>query len=223
MRHRARHGFTLIEVLATIVIILVIAGWIVTAARSSQVKASRARAESEIKTMSMGCESYKVEYGSYPRSETVTEMVTGGDPPLDPVKDGNPNTDAYKNASQFLYIALSGDEDRDGKLKPPDERSKGYTDFYSTPGMLNATKDGNGRIQRVNYIQDPFGYSYGYSTAGAKLEDDFKAEAIAKGNRAKRSSKTAGYNPNFDLWSTSGRISTGTITDADRNSWIKNW
>jgi prepilin-type N-terminal cleavage/methylation domain-containing protein len=225
MKHRRHHGFTLIEVLAVIVIILVIAGWIVSAARTAQVKASRSRADGEIKNMGVACENFKVEYGSYPRLETVTEMETGGDPPIDPQKDGDPNTAAYKKSSLYLYIALSGDDNQDGKLTQPEERAKGFMDFQSNAGMLSVEKDADGKVKKVNYIQDPFGYSYGYSTAGAKQEADFVAEAKAKGNKAKRASKPAGYNPTYDLWSTGGRVtpSNNTVTDADRNAWVKNW
>jgi hypothetical protein len=55
-------------------------------------------------------------------------------------------------------------------------------------------------------IVDPFGNSYGYSTA----------------NQANTAN---GYNPTFDLWSTSGVAASPTpappATQQDR--WIKNW
>ncbi|PYJ99069.1 MAG: hypothetical protein DME68_04800 [Verrucomicrobia bacterium] len=51
----------------------------------------------------------------------------------------------------------------------------------------------------VTAIRDPFGNSYGYSTANA-------------------SGAAFGYNPTFDLWSTDG----GTTTN-DVAGWIKNW
>jgi prepilin-type N-terminal cleavage/methylation domain-containing protein len=223
MKHRASHGFTLIEVLAVIVIILVIAGWIVSAARSAQMKSARTRADGEIKRMSMACESFKTDYGSYPSMPGVTEAELNGDPPLNPQKDGDPNTDAYKASSLFLYVALSGDDNKDGKLTPPDERSKGYMDFLSTPGILNAQKDGNGTIMRVNFLMDPFGNSYGYSTGAAKQEADFKADVAAKGDKAKRPETPVGYNPSFDLWSTGGLVSTSKISEAEQNVWIKNW
>ena len=57
------------------------------------------------------------------------------------------------------------------------------------------------QMQPVQYIQDPFGYSYGYSTAN-------QADPITPN----------GYNPTFDLWSTAG----GTTT-SDIPKWIKNW
>jgi len=47
------------------------------------------------------------------------------------------------------------------------------------------------------FVKDPFGNSYGYSTVGPT---------------------GGGYNPTFDLWSTSGGTSS-----ADVAKWIKNW
>jgi prepilin-type N-terminal cleavage/methylation domain-containing protein len=223
MKHRTNQGFTLLEVLAVVVIILVIASWIISAAQSANTKGARARALGEITDMGMACEHYKTEYGSYPRFEGVTEGATGGDVPIDPLRDGNPASDKYKKASAFLYTALSGDEDMNGKLTPPDEPSKGYMDFQTNSRMLAGNKDKDGKITKVLYLQDPFGNSYGYSTAGARQEDDFKAEAKAKGDKATRASKPAGINPTFDLWSTGGKVSTTGASDADRNSWIKNW
>jgi hypothetical protein len=55
----------------------------------------------------------------------------------------------------------------------------------------------------ITAIVDPFGNSYGYSTAN-------------------QADPAKGYNPTFDLWSTSGLTTTpptGTITQ----QWIKNW
>jgi hypothetical protein len=61
------------------------------------------------------------------------------------------------------------------------------------------------QTQNVQYIQDPFGYSYGYSTT---FQHD-----LDQGLQP-----THGYNPTFDLWSTAG----GTTT-SDIPKWIKNW
>jgi hypothetical protein len=56
----------------------------------------------------------------------------------------------------------------------------------------------------VTFIADPYGNSYGYSTANAA---DIEANpAVAP---------THGYNPDYDLWSTSGTTAQG--------AWVKNW
>src|SRR5215510_10927680 len=94
----------------------------------------------------------------------------------------------YKAASQYLYGQLAGDPNFDGV---PDPNYKSYMQFK--PNTLAA--DANNKV----YPRDPFGNSYGYSTRMA---------AIGSG----------GYNPTFDLWSTTG-LTSGT----DSTQWIKNW
>jgi type II secretory pathway pseudopilin PulG len=100
------------------------------------------------------------------------------------------NMTNYRAASQYLYGQLAGDPDFDGV---PNSNYKSYMQFK--PNMLG-TDDAN----KV-YPRDPFGNSYGYSTIQA-----------ATGNN------TQGYNPTFDLWST-----TGLTTGNDSTQWVKNW
>jgi hypothetical protein len=59
-----------------------------------------------------------------------------------------------------------------------------------------------GGVGTVTAIRDPFGNSYGYSTA-------------------QQANPSQGFNPTFDLWSTAG---TSNAADAAyEKSWIKNW
>ncbi len=223
MRRSSTQGFTLVEILTVIVIILIIAAMVVGLAGPAQKRAALAKAHAEIKSFSTACESYKSDFGGYPRLEGVTEAKSGGTAPLDPKKDGNPNTAAYQEASKFLYQELSGDKDLNGVLNGDNEPKKGYFEFQKS--QLAADKDAKGNIIRVKYIQDPFGYCYGYSTAGARAEEDFRAAVLATGDAAKRDPKAPGYNSTFDLWSTGNHVTVGTtaVTDADRAAWAKNW
>jgi prepilin-type N-terminal cleavage/methylation domain-containing protein len=227
MKRSSIRGFTLIEILTVIVVILIIAALVVNAAGYAQRKAARARAEGEIKAMSTACESYKADNGTYPRGPGITEgdETAGSDSPIDPKKHGNPRAQNYQKASQYLYQELSGDKDLNGVLSGASEPTKGYMNFDKN--MLNGTKDANGSITKVNYIQDPFGNSYGYSTAGAKAEETFRAQVAAKGSKAEgRSSDSPGFNPTFDLWSTADtkvQSTSAPVTEVERNQWVKNW
>jgi prepilin-type N-terminal cleavage/methylation domain-containing protein len=225
MKRHSSQAFTLIEILTVIVVILIIAAFVINAAGIANKKAALARARGEIQAMSTAAESYKADNGTYPRQEGITEGDNNGESPIDPKKHGNPASLAYQKASQFLYIELSGDKDLNGHLNGASEPTKGYMAFDKN--MLGATKDATGKISKVNYIQDPFGVSYGYSTAGARSEDAFRAEAAVKGDKATpRDSKSPGYNPTFDLWSTGGAKAppgSQTLTDLDRQQWVKNW
>jgi len=76
----------------------------------------------------------------------------------------------------------------------------------------------------ITYLQDPWGYSYGYSTAGLKDEQDYRVE-LEKDKNADRPSSQKGFNPTFDIWSTAGSTGpkNGTTNDQERNKWVKNW
>jgi prepilin-type N-terminal cleavage/methylation domain-containing protein len=182
----ARSGFTLIELIVTVTIIVILAGLVLSTVGYVQKKGARARAETEIAAMSAACENYKADNGVYPNSTDTNN--------LDPRTSGNPTSPSYAQASLWLYKQLSGDS---SAIRSPTARS--YMEFK--PKMLFPAD----QIQNVQYIQDPFGNSYGYSTA---FQHDIDLGVPP----------THGYNPTFDLWSTAG-LTTG----ADSTQWIKNW
>src|SRR4051812_6180859 len=97
-------GFTIMELLIVMTIIIILAGLILAAAGYVQKKGKRSRAEAEIAAMSAALENYKADNGVYPTSSG-----------LDPRTDYYPSATSkgiYETASQLLYIALSGDTDR---------------------------------------------------------------------------------------------------------------
>ena len=182
---RPHSAFTVLELLTAIVIVLVLAGFILATSGFIQTKGKRSRAEVEISALSVALENYKADNGVYP-----TDIATNT---LDPRTMLNPAAPGYAAASGFLYRELSGDSA--GNRVPT---AKSYFSFK--PSML-LPKD---QTQAVVAIADPFGYSYGYSTAN-------------------QGSSSRGYNPTFDLWSTGG---TGTGSPPDplpQDRWIKNW
>jgi type II secretory pathway pseudopilin PulG len=198
-------AFTLIELLVVIAIIIILAGLILTTAGYVQRKGARARAETEIAAMSAAIESYKADNGIYPRDTTnnttdnlaaLTDANYASKSPADPVPSPAPGYDpsnaSYSNASFYLYAQLSGN--------PIGDRSTFTQKTYFTfkPNMLLPA----GGTGTVTAIADPFGKSYGYSTA-------------------QQANSSKGFNPTFDLWSTAG---TSNSTDAAyEKAWIKNW
>ena len=133
--------------------------------------------------ISAAIENYKADNGVYPSNPDTNglDARTMGDPTgtTDPT---------YNSSSVYLYVQLSGDIN-----KNRNPTGKSYMSFK--PNMLFPAD----QTQNVQYIQDPFGYSYGYSTAN-------------------QADPAKGYNPTFDLWSTTG----GTAAN-DAPKWIKNW
>jgi prepilin-type N-terminal cleavage/methylation domain-containing protein len=168
-------AFTVVELLVVMAIILVLAGLVLGTSGYVHNKGARSRAEAEIAAMSAALENYKADNGSYPDY-----------PSLDARSAVDLN--AYQAASLQLYKSLTGDTDGDGQPGP------GTPSYFSFKD--NQLSQATGSVQ---FIKDPFGNSYGYSTA-------YAADA------------TKGYNPTFDLWSTGG-VTTGT----DQSRWLKNW
>jgi type II secretory pathway pseudopilin PulG len=120
---------------------------------------------------------------------------------LNSTNDGNPAD--YLAACRYLYGELTGDRDFNGAT---DSGAKSYISLKPT-SMLRADMSQPPSLSNpVTAIADPFSNSYGYSTSMA-------------------STGTGGYNPTFDLWSTSGEIGprSGETFAQYQLRWIKNW
>jgi type II secretory pathway pseudopilin PulG len=213
-------AFTLIELLTVITIIIVLAGLLLATIGYVQKKGARSRAEAEIAAISAALESYKADNGIYPRdptANTATDKLnakTDANPMPSPTP-ANPSGATYPPASLVLYRALSGDRNLDRTVSATDENvnidgmplSPPLTQLPTTyftfkPNQLYPTD----QTQTVQYIRDPFGNSYGYSTAY-------------------QNNPNTGYNPTFDLWSTAGYTpaASPTPTPTPQDQWIKNW
>ncbi len=164
-------------------VIIILTGLILSTVGYVQKKGARARAETEIAALSAACESYKADNGIYPRDNTTTQYTDT----LNARQNLNATQPVYQHASFYLYTQLSGDSS--GNRSPT---GKSYMQFK--PNMLLPA----GGVGTVFAIADPFGNSYGYSTAN-------QADPVTP----------KGYNPTFDLWS--------TVNSTDPNQWIKNW
>jgi type II secretory pathway pseudopilin PulG len=174
---RAKGAFTIIELLVVISIIIILAGLILSTGGYVQKKGARSRAEAEIAAISAALENYKADNGIYPSDATKTDV--------DPTASPTPAA-----ASLYLYEQLSGDADND-----PSRVAEMKSYFPFKPNQLSPTD----QSKPVQFICDPFGNIYGYSTAKAL-------------------GKTYGYNPTFDLWSI-----TDDTSGTNQTKWIKNW
>lgn len=186
-----KNAFTIIELLVVISIIIISAGLILSTVGYVQKRGARSRAEAEIAAMSAALESYKADNGIYPRdtANSTTENLNAR-------TSGNPTN--YQTASLFLYDSLLGSATSGSRTT-----ASGATAYFVfKPNMLSP----GDQTQNVQYIRDPFGNSYGYSTAYQK-------------------NSATGYNPTFDLWSTAGLTANppATGTDTITPQWIKNW
>jgi type II secretory pathway pseudopilin PulG len=178
-------AFTLIELIVVVTVIVILVGLVLSTVGYVQKKGARARAETEIAAIAAACENYKADTGVYPNNNDTNS--------LDARTNGDPSSTAYSLASLWLYKQLSGDSS--GNRSPT---GKSYMEFK--PKMLLPP----GGTGTVTAIADPFGNSYGYSTA-----------------QAANPGGATGYNPTFDLWGTGGTVSTSN--PPDQSQWIKNW
>jgi prepilin-type N-terminal cleavage/methylation domain-containing protein len=211
---RAARAFTLIELVVVVGIITVLAGLVLSTVGYARKKAAMARGGAEIGVLSAAIENYKADNGSYPRDPTANTSTDAlnARTMLDP---GTTNAALYRAASLVLYRALSGDRNLDravatadqnynidgSALNPPlPQLPQSY--FAFKPNMLSPA-GGNGT---VTAIEDPFGNTYGYSTAN-------------------QYDPNTGYNPTFDLWSTAGIAPSPTPSPpaTQQDLWIKNW
>jgi len=192
-------AFTLIELIVVFTIIIILAGLVLSTVGYARKKGARARAETEIAAISAACESYKADNGIYPTSADTNSLdpKTNGNPGSTPCPSPCPDpgaVTAYSQTSLFLYTQLSG-------MNPDGTPIAGARSYFSfKPNMLSPRQS-----LPITAILDPFGYSYGYSTA-----------------QASNPGGAAGYNPTFDLWSTAG-LTSSPPSAADQNQWIKNW
>lgn len=238
--NRRRAAFTLIELLAVMAIILVLAGLILNIAGSANYNSAKGRATAEIQAISTALESYKSDNGVYPQDPYVpaTGYPTGL---LDPQAHFDPTNAKYLNNSEFLYQVLSGFTVTIGATSatptPTPSSTQALSKAYMTfrPDQLHMSADTTAAAGTAvstrspyNYLIDPFGFSYGYSTINSV------ATAYNTANPTSPISPLPGYNPTFDLWSTAGYApggkATPTYSPAPSSSpaaysaiWIKNW
>jgi type II secretory pathway pseudopilin PulG len=157
------NAFTLIELIVVLGLILILTGLVLSTVGYARKKGARARADTEIAAMAAALESYKADNAVYPRGPaaaitigTITIPVNATDN-LNARTNGDPTSTTdptYGETSLYLYTLLSGDSN--GSRNPG---GKSYMQFK--PNMLLPA----GGTGTVTAIADPFGNSYGYSTA----------------------------------------------------------
>jgi type II secretory pathway pseudopilin PulG len=198
-------AFTLIELIVVITVIVILTGLVLSTVGYAQKKGARARAETEIAGISAALESYKADNATYPRNCSTTNQ-------LNSTNDGNPAD--YAAACRYMYGEVTGDRDFDGVT---DSGAKSYMTFKPTSMLRADMSQPPSSSNPVTAIRDPFGNSYGYSTAYANYLDYQSGVSSCA-----PPGTSPGYNPTFDLWTTSS-LTTSPPSTADQNQWIKNW
>ena len=89
-------------------------------------------------------------------------------------------------------------------------------------------------IISVQYMQDPFGFPYAFSTSAAKDEQAYQTQILKNPSLAKTLPRPSGnslhgFNAgSYDLWSTGGSSPKGAVSspsamDIEWAKWISNW
>jgi len=171
-------------------IISILVALVIASAQGIIARSAQSRATAEVEWMKKALENYKLDNGSYPAGQGLLTGANGAYP-KDPSIVGGP----YQQSSQLLYQALAG---KATYLAPPG--GKAYMLFQTTQlGNYKASSTGN------TYIQDPWNYSYGYSTGDTNSPQTDPPE------------NGTGF---YDLWSTGGTSPSSSVTT---NAWITNW
>ena len=187
---RSAAGFTLVELLVTITIMMVLAGLIVGGTAYVRDRQARATANLQIALLERGIDEYRLDMGAYPG--------TGGENDF----GGNATSVAGLN-SQVLYRALffegwqalQNNEDTTGtqastiyvaELDPTNNR-QGWTD----PTTAN-----NPPADTV--IRDPWGYPYRYRVGNSAMNPDFDLWSSGKDGKTQPGTATSPYNPNHE-------------------------
>ncbi|NBQ55607.1 MAG: prepilin-type N-terminal cleavage/methylation domain-containing protein [Verrucomicrobia bacterium] len=135
-------SFTLVELMAVIAVIGILAGLTLGAAGAVRTQSNNSRAKSEIAALQAACERYFAERNEYPEATSPD--------PTSP-KDCDPNSASYSAAGKVLFKGLFGINQFN--LPPTDKRY-----FEPKASMVSSTNKSD------PYFIDPWGYPYGYNS-----------------------------------------------------------
>lgn len=185
MKTPIRHGkpaFSLIEMMAVITIIVILAALVIGALAFVQDRQAKEKARVQMALISKALEDFKLANGFYPPGQKTPGGIGPADN-IDPI-----TRDAAITQSRALYTALYWDTDFDGigATKPDGQRDDEDQPIYLAE--LDPETNTQGWISGTGadaYIIDPWGNPYAYRSAvqanGAYFEPT--------------------QNPDFDLWS----------------------
>ena len=136
-------AFTLIELLAVITIIGILAGLTLGAAGAVRRHGAASTAKAEVAALQAACDRYFADYNLYPTTNSMPDPSSSS--------DVNPSTSTkYSSAGKALFNSLFGTNQYN--LPPSTKRY-----FEPKPAMVSSATSAN------PYFIDPWGYAYGYN------------------------------------------------------------
>ncbi|MEX1116052.1 MAG: type II secretion system protein GspG [Akkermansiaceae bacterium] len=180
-----RPAFTLIELMAVITIIVILAGLVVGGLGYVNERQARSKAQVQIALLSKALEEYKLDMGQYPPTTNKSGNLTAA--------GGGTGT------SNILYQALFYEGYDYAKKGSPTTWVNKATRIYlseldptsSNQGWVTKPSGTNPPPPATSTVVDPWGNQYCYRT-------DFRAPT---GNPPVATANSNTQNPGFDLWS----------------------
>lgn len=190
-------AFTLIEMMAVITIIVILAGIVIGGLGYVNEKQANAKARVQIALLSKALEEYKLDNGTYPPTDN---------------KSGSFNTATGTATSSILFDYLYWDSDRDSSGGIGDTDQKIYLPELDPVNSKQGWTTGT--ASKTTIITDPWGNQYCYRSAFGTPPANGTAPANADTQ-----------NPEFDLWSKGkdGKSVPGTASDASNKDDIRNF
>jgi prepilin-type N-terminal cleavage/methylation domain-containing protein len=139
---RRIRSFTLIELMAVVAVIAILAGLVLGGAGAVRQRAARGQAKAEVAAIEVGLSRYQMDFGNYPSSSGITP--SGTNYPATPT--------GYTTAGETLFTNLWG--------------AATYAATTTTRRQYLNVKPSMVNTSGVNYFIDPWGYAYGYYWSG---------------------------------------------------------
>lgn len=148
MRPLWSRSFTLVELLAVITIIAILAGLVLGGAGAVRSRAARGQAQAEVAGIEAGLERYRLDFGDFPVATNIsTNNSFYGLVPTHSSYIGS------SNAGQILFTSLWG--------------ASNYVSTTAGRRQYLSVKASMVNTSGVNFFKDPWGYAYGYYWNGA--------------------------------------------------------
>lgn len=211
-RLQSSRGFTLVELLVVLVIILILAGLVLAAATSVIKNSRKSRATSELAAIQLALTRFEVDNSFYPQATSVT-TYTNSTNAADFWYAGDPGTDGYKQAGRALFLAVTGRTGFDSTNVATDPNARQYLELQesqvadgSSAGTagLAASEQATytNSFNSGSYLKDPFGNAYGYYYNAGQEPVSLQSKTI------------------YDAWSTVSETNTNA---ASRERWVHSW